>query len=80
MMSTNKQNREYEAAAESSAAEPEWCEAQPAVIPEPTFWPMVLALGVSISLWGILTSWVFVVAGMMLSLLSLYRWVMELRQ
>jgi len=58
----------------------EWCDARPAVIPPPTYWPMVLALGVTIGMWGILTSWVFVVVGLLLSALSLYRWIEEMRQ
>jgi len=79
-MSKNNQNRELKASAVAVAAEPEWCEARPSVIPEPTFWPMILALGSTVGLWGILTSWIFVVAGLLLSLLSVYRWIMELRQ
>ena len=79
MTSTEKQTRPMVVVDRGTAAAPEWCEAKPAVIPEPTFWPMVLALGVTIALWGILTSWVFIVTGMLLSLLSVYRWVMELR-
>ena len=80
MMSTTNKNQKISGNCRGEAAEPEWCEAKPAVIPEPTFWPMILALGVTIGLWGILTSWMFVVVGLLLSLLSVYRWVMELRK
>lgn len=59
---------------------PEWCDAKPAVIPPPTAWPMVLALAATISLWGILTSWVFVVVGLLLCALSIFQWIQELRK
>jgi len=58
----------------------EWCDAKPAVIPEPTPWPMVLALAATIAAWGILTSWVFVVVGLLLSALSLFQWIEEMRK
>jgi len=60
--------------------EKEWCEARPAVIPAPTVWPMVLALAVTISLWGILTSWLFVVVGLLMTVLSIERWIQEMRR
>lgn len=63
-----------------SGATEEWCDARPTVIPSPTVWPMVLALAVTISLWGILTSWVFVVVGLALSVLSLIQWIGEMRE
>lgn len=59
---------------------PEWCDAKPAVIPPPTAWPMVLALAATIGLWGILTSWVFVVVGLLLCALSIFQWIQELRK
>jgi len=58
----------------------QWCEARPRIIPSPTAWPMVLALAGTISLWGILTSWVFVVVGLALSVLSLIQWIREMRK
>ena len=58
----------------------EWCDAKPAIIPEPTPWPMVLALAATIAAWGILTSWVFVVVGLLLSALSLFQWIEEMRK
>ncbi len=59
---------------------PEWCDAKPAVIPPPTPWPMVLALAATIALWGILTSWVFVVVGLLLCALSIFQWIQEMRK
>lgn len=79
MMSTTDEKMKLETIDRNSAAGLEWCEAKPAVIPEPTFWPMILAFGVTICLWGTLTSWVFVVTGLLVSLFSVYFWVMELR-
>lgn len=79
-MTTKNPTGEFEATEETSAVEPEWCEAKPAVIPEPTFWPLILALGATIGLWGMLTSWVFVVTGLLMSLVSLFYWITELRQ
>ena len=63
-----------------SEAVEEWCDARPTVIPSPTVWPMALALAGTISLWGILTSWVFVVVGLALSVLSLIQWIGEMRE
>lgn len=78
-MSSTNENSKFEATDGNLAADPDWCEAKPAVIPEPTYWPMILALGITICLWGTLTSWVFVVTGLLLSVLSAWCWVMELR-
>jgi hypothetical protein len=78
-MSSTNENSKFDATDGNLTADPDWCEAKPAVIPEPTYWPMILALGITICLWGTLTSWVFVVTGLLLSVLSACCWVMEMR-
>jgi hypothetical protein len=76
-MTTSGKNRPMEK--ESAAPQEDLCAARPEEIPAPTAWPMVLALAATIASWGILTSWVFVVVGLVLSALCLYQWIEEMR-
>ena len=59
--------------------QPQRFELQPAVIPPPTYWPMVLAFAASIMLLGLVTSYFFTAAGFPLLVLALYHWIKEMR-
>jgi hypothetical protein len=58
----------------------EWSEPQPAVIPPPTYWPMALAFAATIMSLGLVTSYFFTLIGLPLLVLSLYRWIEEMRR
>jgi hypothetical protein len=56
-----------------------WKPARPEKMPRPTYWPFFLALGVSFLVWGILTSWIISVAGLVVMIIALMGWITELR-
>ncbi len=58
---------------------PDWTEAQPAHIPEPTFWPAALAFGSTLLLWGLISSLILTAAGAVLFGLSLTGWIADIR-
>ena len=47
------------------------------VLPKPTAWPMVLALGLALSITGMVTHWVISLLGLVLSLRSVVGWFFE---
>jgi len=48
-------------------------------LPPPTFWPAGLALGVTLIFWSLITSWVVLVMGGWLFIISLAGWVRDIR-
>jgi hypothetical protein len=57
---------------DSSAALPE-------EIPEPTYWPFYLAMGISFAAWGLLTMWLISLTGLIIIIVSLVGWINILR-
>jgi hypothetical protein len=55
-----------------------WVEALPEKIPEATFAPSFLALGITFLLFGIVSSYVFSAAGLVLMVWSIAKWIGEL--
>ena len=58
----------------------DWNEAKPAILPEPTYWPVTLALASTMLLWGILTTWIISGAGLALFIVSLSGWIRDMLQ
>ncbi|MGI4835590.1 MAG: hypothetical protein ACRYFK_19220 [Janthinobacterium lividum] len=56
-----------------------WHKARPARLPKPTYWPFVLALGLAFMFWGLLTSWIIGVAGLLTFGIALAGWINILR-
>lgn len=56
-----------------------WNSPQPESLPRPTAWPLVLALGASLIAWGIVTSWIISVIGLVLFGIGAGGWVAEMR-
>jgi hypothetical protein len=52
--------------------------AKPEKLPKLTYWPFFLALGLTFSLWGILTGWIIGISGLILFFISLAVWIKEL--
>jgi hypothetical protein len=66
-----------------SAVSPEqthsgWSRPAPEHLSEPTYWPAVMALGIMMLLWGIVTSVIISVVGLALFALALTGWIGEL--
>jgi hypothetical protein len=49
-------------------------------LPSPSLWPAALALGVTLCFFGVLTYWAFSVAGAVLAIVAIARWIVELRR
>jgi hypothetical protein len=56
----------------------EWVEPLPEKVPEATFAPAFLALGITFLLFGIVSSYVFSGAGLVLMVWSIGKWIGEL--
>ena len=56
-----------------------WLIPQPEKIPQPTYWPIVMALGTIMGLAGIVTAWAVSAVGLALLALGLGGWIGEIR-
>src|SRR5579864_1927949 len=55
-----------------------WSRPKPDTIPQPTYWPAALALGIALVMWGIISN-VFVLAvGLILFIIALTGWIGDL--
>jgi hypothetical protein len=52
--------------------------AKPEKLPKPTYWPFILAFGLTLSLWGILTGWIIGISGILLFFIALASWIKEI--
>lgn len=57
-----------------------WNRPEPGLLPPPTYWPAVLALGNTLLLWGILTTWVISLVGLVSCIAGLSGWIHNLLQ
>jgi hypothetical protein len=48
-------------------------------LPQPTYFPSGLAMGVTFIFWGVITSWVIFLVGIGLFIASLAGWIHEMR-
>ncbi len=53
--------------------------AKPEELPKATYWPFFLALGLMFMGWGLLSTWLFSVAGLLVFLISLFGWINNMR-
>lgn len=56
----------------------DWVVPEPAVVPEPTVWPAVLAFGITLCGFGVLTSLLISLVGAGIFLLAATRWIGEM--
>jgi hypothetical protein len=56
-----------------------WEKAKPEHLPKPTYWPFFLAMGLAFIFWGLLTTWVILVTGGIIFVISLVGWINILR-
>jgi len=57
----------------------DWSEARPKIIPQPTAWPAGMAFGITLFIWGFVTSIVLVLVGLTVMVVSLVGWIGEIR-
>ncbi len=48
-------------------------------LPNATYWPAALALGVTLLFWGTVTSWVILLVGVLVLIASLLGWINDIR-
>lgn len=61
------------------ALPPGWSLPKPETLPHPTYAPIMLAAGIILLLWGVVTSWMVSLAGLGLLTLALIIWIGALR-
>jgi Cytochrome c oxidase subunit IV len=49
-------------------------------LPSPSFWPFVLGGGLSLALFGVVSSWLFTAAGAVLVIWALAGWIQDVRR
>lgn len=54
-----------------------WTRPLPEHAPRPTSWPAALALGVTVTIWGLVTNYTILIVGAVVATLSLAGWVRE---
>lgn len=58
---------------------PGWHPPLPERLPEPTVWPLVLAFGATLMAWGVVTSWIISVVGLLLFAAGAGGWISRMR-
>ena len=56
----------------------EWVKPLPEETPEPTFWPVSLAMSIIFILWGFISTWIITAVGIVLFSISVRGWVKDL--
>jgi hypothetical protein len=59
---------------------PDWTQLPAEDLPQPTYWPAVLALSIILMLWGIVTTFIISAVGFILFAIALSGWIGELRR
>lgn len=54
--------------------------ADPEIIPKPTFWPIFTAFGVLLLFWGLITSFILSLVGVVVLAFSISGWVSDLNK
>jgi len=55
--------------------EANWQKARPEELPEPTYWPFFLAMGLNFIFWGLLTTRIILLAGLLIFAIALTCWI-----
>ncbi|HWB93616.1 MAG TPA: hypothetical protein VG605_17265 [Puia sp.] len=53
--------------------------ARPVHLPEPTYWPFFMAMGLAFFGWGLISTWLIAVGGLIVFIISLIGWINILR-
>lgn len=56
----------------------EYVKARPEILPKPTYVPFLLAISILFVGWGILSTWIICVAGLLGMGISIFLWIKEL--
>ena len=64
---------------DSPVIPPGWDVLRQEPLPRPTYFPAGLAMGVAFLFWGLISSWVILLVGLILFTAALAGWLMEIR-
>jgi hypothetical protein len=53
---------------------------QPEVLAEPTYWPLVLSVGITFLAWGAVTSYPLLVLGLVMVAVAVINWIGDIRR
>jgi len=56
----------------------EYVKAKPEILPKPSYMPFVFAFSLLLLAWGLLSTWIISVAGLIGICISLYGWIKDL--
>ncbi len=80
MDTTNHQESNHSQNSRNGKLPNGWTPPQGGHIPEPTYMPVVMALGVMCLLWGIITTYLISLVGLVLFVVALWGWIGGLRR
>jgi hypothetical protein len=63
---------------ETNSTKISWHEPLPEKIPEPTYWPFLMAFGIVLVFWGLVSTWIISLAGVIIFAASLAGWIGDL--
>ena len=75
----DKQNNEAQET-DNDAYPRDWSEPRPHRVPEPTYWPLVLAVGITFLALGIVTAIPLMLFGLALSIVAIVFWIGDIRR
>jgi|GEM_PF-1674511 len=78
-MTNNREMSETEHQYNAGPSSEGWSAPQGAHLPEPTYMPVVMAVGMICMLWGIVTTYLITLVGLVLFVISVWGWIGELR-
>ena len=62
-----------------ATSQPGWQTPQPETLPLPTYWPIVMAAGVVLILWGTVSTFIISLVGLAMFAVALAGWIGDLR-
>jgi hypothetical protein len=57
----------------------DWSRPRPEKLARPTWWPAALAFGSTLLVWGLIASWVILLCGAVVTIISLTGWIQDIR-
>lgn len=57
-----------------------WYDAKPATLAEPTYWPIIMAAGITLLAWGVVTSYLLSILGLGMTVVAIVNWIRDLRR
>ena len=56
-----------------------WHKPKPETVAEPTYWPVILAAGITLLAWGVVTSYPMSVLGLGMTIVAVVNWIRDIR-